>query len=392
LLAASTLAAAGGCSADDNGGGSGGRNKPVLGPGSDIGKAGTGAVAGTGGPNFGNPTQSTMPPAAPGTGVTPMSNVCEVVHLMAQPTTPDILIVLDRSGSMAEEGRWMPSVSAVRAITTELQTQINFGLALFPEAPVIPDVGRCLMLPPDQQTECFNDALEGLAMTSTCTPGNIVVPVAPNNGPMIATTLDTTISQGGTPTGETLRNLVGTFGKPNSNPDVIPPPRFVLLVTDGQPTCPNGGGRDTTQPDIDIANEAIDMLRVQGVQTYVVGYNTTGAGNEMLASVLDGFAMRGGTGDTMHRPVEDEQSLRAVLQKIAGDVVSCTFVLDKPPPRADYVLVKVDGVQVNLNDPNGWQLVGDRTVELTGATCEKLKSDGAHSVDAEVRCQVVTPI
>jgi hypothetical protein len=216
--------------------------------------------------------------------------------------------------------------------------------------------------------------------------------VAPNNGPMIGTTLDTTISQGGTPTGETLRNLVGTFGKPNTNPDIIPPPRFVLLVTDGQPTCPNGGGRDTTQPDIDIANEAIDMLRVQGVQTYVVGYNTTGPGNEMLASVLDGFATRGGTGDMMHRPVEDEQSLRDVLQKIAGDVVSCTFVLDKPPPRADYVLVKVDGVQVNLNDPNGWQLVGDRTVELTGATCEKLKSDGAHNVDAEVRCQVVTPI
>jgi hypothetical protein len=244
-------------------------------------------------------------------------------------------------------------------------------------------------MPPEQWTDCLNRALGDLG---TCMPGNIVVPVAPNNGAMIATTLNTTISQGGTPTGETLQNLVGSYASLPQDPDKTPVPRFVLLVTDGQPTCPNGGGENTTQPDIDIANTAIDMLREKGVRTYVVGYNTTGAGNERLAQILDEFARRGGTGDMMHRPVEDANALRTELQRIAGDVVSCTFVLDKAPPRADYVLVKVDGNQVNLNDPNGWQLVGDRTVELTGTACEKLKSDGAHIVSAEVRCQVVVPI
>ncbi|HMI94384.1 MAG TPA: vWA domain-containing protein, partial [Polyangiales bacterium] len=308
------------------------------------------------------------------------------------PTTPDILIVLDRSGSMQRDGRWQPSVSAVRTITTDLQAQINFGLALFPKQVVIPDLAACLNLPQAEQAACFDAAAQSLGDAVACGPGNIVVPVAPNNGAMIGTTLDTTTSEGGTPTGETLRNLIGTFGAPPADPDKIQAPRFVLLVTDGQPTCPNGNGEDTTPADIEIANTAIDSLRDLGVRTYVVGYNTTGPANSALATVLDGFATRGGTGDMMHRPVENEQGLRDELQRIAGDVISCTFVLDKAPPRADYVLVRVDGKQINLADPNGWQLVGDRTVELTGSTCETLKADGAHVVDAEVRCQVVTPI
>jgi hypothetical protein len=391
LAVGTALAVGSACSGEDSGPGGGVRNRPGVTP-TPVGTAGGAAAAGSGGPAFNNPTQMTMAPVTPGSGLGPMNNLCEVVHLTAKPTTPDILIVLDRSGSMDRDGRWVPSVDAVRSITTDLQSQINFGLALFPQPPVVPDLAACLMMQPAEQTMCLNDALAALGMAAGCTPGNIVVPVGPNTGAMIGTTLDMTISQGGTPTGETLQNLVGTFGAPPADPDMIPAPRFVLLVTDGQPTCPNGGGEDTTPADIDIANTAIDALREKGVRTYVVGYNTTGPANAALAQVLDGFATRGGTGDMMHRPVENAQNLRDELQRIAGDVISCTFVLDKAPPRADHVLVRVDGVQVNLDDPNGWHLVGDRTVELTGATCEKLKSDGAHVVDAEVRCQVVVPI
>jgi hypothetical protein len=322
-------------------------------------------------------------------------NKCEVVHLTANPTTPDVLIVLDRSGSMDREGRWTPSVSAVRTITNDLQAQINFGLAMFPQPPANGsanggqiDITMCLSAM-DPQT-CLDDLID--AVGGTCTPGSIIVPVGPNTAPMIASTLDMTNSAGGTPTGETLENLVTTYATSELDPDALPRPKFVLLVTDGQPTCPNGGGENTTQPDIDRSNAAIDALLKKGVRTYVIGYNTTGPGNEMLAAVLDGFAQRGGTGDMMHRPVEDEASLKAAFQQIAGAVVNCTFVLDKPPMRADYVLVKIDGTQVNLDDPNGWHLVGDRTVELVGSTCDTLKSDGAHIVDAEVLCDVVTPI
>ena len=78
------------------------------------------------------------------------------------------------------------------------------------------------------------------------------------------------------------------------------------------------------------------------VKTSVIGYDTTGPGNEMLAEVLDGFATRGGTGDLMHRTVEDEASLAAELQRITGALVECSFVLEAAPERADHVLVRVE--------------------------------------------------
>jgi hypothetical protein len=224
-----------------------------------------------------------------------------------------------------------------------------------------------------------------------CAPGKIVVPVALDNASAIDTALMMTQPNGGTPTPDTLSMLVDQFTAPPADPDVVPPAKYILLVTDGQPTCPNGAGMDTTPPDIDASNAAIEALTAKGVHTYVIGYNTTGPGNEMLAQVLDGFAMRGGTGDTHHRPVEDEASLTAVFQGIAGQLVSCTFALDKAPPRADHVLVRLDGNQVNLDDPNGWGLVGDRTIELRGNACMTVQSNGDHLVDAEVRCETVVP-
>jgi hypothetical protein len=223
-----------------------------------------------------------------------------------------------------------------------------------------------------------------------CAPGKIVVPADLNTGAAIDTALAMTTPNGGTPTPETLQRLIDGFATP-AGPDVMVRPRYILLVTDGQPTCPNGGGSLTTQPDIDASNSAIETLANRGVRTYVIGYNTTGPGNEAVSAVLDGFAQRGGTGDTKHRPVENEQNLLDEFQRIAGNAVSCTFVLDQAPARADYVRVRVDGSQVNLNDPNGWSLVGGRSVELRGTACDRLKSDGAHLIDAEVRCEVVTP-
>jgi Mg-chelatase subunit ChlD len=361
------------------------------------GNSGTAAGSGSGaaGSNvFGNPNAGAPAPTPgrAGGGALPPSDICEAVHVNANPATPDMLIVLDRSGSMTEGGRWMPSVSALRRVTMELQSSIRFGLAMFPDPASAPpnlanDLLMCLAAADPQA--CI-DMLTA-TVVNVCAPGKMVVPVAIDNAAAIGQAFDMTAPAGGTPTGETLQSLVDTFGAPQTNPDEETIARFVLLVTDGQPTCPAGMGMETTQPDIDLANSAIDAFTARGVRTYVIGYDTSGPGNEMFAAVLDGFAQRGGTGDTMHRPVEDEQSLLTELQRIAGDVVSCSFVLDEAPPRADFVLVRLDGKQINLNDPNGWMLVGDRNVQLTGTACETLKDGAPHSVDVEVRCSVVIP-
>jgi hypothetical protein len=329
-------------------------------------------------------------------GPTPGSAACEVVQLVTDPVIPEMMIVLDRSGSMTEGGRWEPSVAAVRSVTAKLQARIHFGLALFPDpdaappttGPVVNNVTDCFTMPnPQLCIEQFNaqDSDE-----VACAPGKIFVPVAENSASMIAGVLDKTKPFGGTPTSDTLQQILTSYGSAEPSPDMKPHPKFVLLVTDGMPTCPAGHGSDINQADINASNKAVEALAANNVKTYVIGYDTSGPDNAMLASTLDGFAQRGGTGDMMHRTVEDEASLLNELTRITIAIASCSFELNSPPERADHVLVRLDGKQVNLNEPDGFALVGDRSVELRGASCMTYR-EGNHLIDAQVLCEIVQP-
>lgn len=338
------------------------------------------------------PAAGSFAPPATGPGSQAIDGLCEVVQLVADPVVPDMMIVLDRSGSMTEGGRWAPSVSAVRRVTAELQDRIRFGLAMFPDPGANPTaavggIAGCFSAPDPQA--CLDMMTNG-ASNAVCAPGKVVVPVAESTADEIAQQLDSTQPNGGTPTAETLQALADSYAGEPAGPDQKPHLKYVLLVTDGQPTCPAGMGSDTTPADIDASNAAIDALTAKDVKTYVIGYDTTSPGNEALASVLDGFAQRGGTGDQMHRPVEDETSLLTELQRITGEIAGCAFSLSMAPQRADFVLVRLDGLQINLDDPNGWRLNGDREVELVGSACESFKT-GAHTLKAEVQCDVVGP-
>lgn len=327
-------------------------------------------------------------PASPSTvpvvtGSAAPATACEVVQLVADPTVPDMMIVLDRSGSMERGGRWQPSVAAVRKITTQLQDRIRFGLMLFPG-------DGSMTVTSTTPNGSFTISISG---GDLCTSGKIDVPIADKNASAIGAKLDTTLPNGGTPTSDSLMKLVNGFAMMDVGPDAMQHPKYVLLVTDGAPTCPNGmgNGDQPNQPDVDLTNTAVEALANAHVKTFVVGYDTATPGNEALASALDGFAQRGGTGDQKHRPVEDEASLTAALESITASIASCTFKLDKAPEHAENVLVTLDGKQLNQDDPNGWHLVDGRTVEIVGGACTAFKS-GPHAINATVQCEVVRPI
>jgi hypothetical protein len=361
------------------------RGETTTGAMTGTGTAATGSSPSTGGPGApvagsGSPVIPTAPTTTLPRSGTGDPNVCEVVQLVANPQVPDMMIVLDRSGSMQDGGRWNPSVSAVRKITNQLQDRIRFGLALFPEDT---SVNISTMTTNGGFNISFNNG-------ASCAPGKIVVPIAAMNAGPIGMLLDTTRPNGGTPTSETLTKVADEFAVEDPSPDAQQHPKYVLLVTDGAPTCPNGGGGEPNQPDIDASNAAVDVLTEKGVKTFVIGYDTNTPGNEMLAQVLDGFAQRGGTGDQNHRPVEDEASLVAALEQIASTIATCSFALDKAPPRADYVLVTLDGKQLNLDDANGWRMADEKTVEIVGDACTTFKQ-GSHLLDAQVQCMVVQP-
>lgn len=305
---------------------------------------------------------------------------CDKLRLQGAPNSPDILIVLDRSGSMvgfgdvrnAGKNRWLPSVSAIRTLTSELTETVAFGLMLFPDPAAnggvtIPGIGT----------------FGGNGMGG-CTPGKVNVPVNLNTADEIAAALERSAPDvaGATPTAASL--VAARMALDTSCADCRPTPKYVLLVTDGQPTCGMGGAGDTAAADIEATNVAIDNLTADGVKTYVIGYDT--ASDPAAATAMDGFAMHGGT--EKHFPVEDEATLIAELTRIAGALVPCEFELSMDIPDPSYVRVEIDGVTYNYG--TDWTNDGRKIVlDPMGQACPKLRDAKLHDLKITRECEII---
>jgi von Willebrand factor type A domain len=323
-------------------------------------------------PNIGPLTgkDAGVPPAQPPTssdGGAPTT--CEVKTVQTSPSVPDMLIVLDRSGSMnpgrgSATDRWSGSVDAITDVVGRYDDDIRFGLMTFP-------------------------AVGG---DNGCAAGTMNVPVGPGAGGEIASTLGGMDANGSTPTAASLEAARQTLGPVvDQGPDVKVPPKFVLLVTDGDPNCSTpgmtggGGGIDTQARQDTIA--AIAALAGDGIPTYVVGFETAGTS---YAGQLDAMAQAGNTGTTSHRSVNSGDDLALALEEVVRAVTSCDFRLDAPVKDASYVAVSVDSRLRALDTAgDGWTLGADKqTVTLTGDACDAIKNGS--TLQIEVRCQVVT--
>jgi hypothetical protein len=86
--------------------------------------------------------------------------------------------------------------------------------------------------------------------------------------------------------------------------------------------------------------------------------------------------------------VEDERSLLAALEAIAGATASCEYSVRSKGLRATDVEVQVDGVALAANTPDGFD-VQDEVVYLRGAACATLRSKPASKVTFRVPCLVL---
>ncbi len=165
----------------------------------------------------------------------------------------DLLIVLDRSGSMGRcqmsgVSKWDVAKRALKAVASDLSS-MPMGLAVFP------------------------DTTDACGMDDACNTGRVVVELAADGAAQVAAYLDASPGPcGGTPTGDSMqvaKDYAGwTPGKRH----------FVLLLTDGQPTCQddnegmcNGGG-STECANPTKAYSAIEDLARRGINTFVVGF------------------------------------------------------------------------------------------------------------------------
>jgi hypothetical protein len=263
-------------------------------------------------------------------------------------------------------------VNAVTGLVERLDGQVDFGLALFP----------------DYERERTVDPL------AACTTGGTLIEPMPNASDAISDVLDRTVPAGNTPTASTLATIAGAgIADPDGRQTLL------LLVTDGAPNCsaePVSACTCTTstsscQPEHCLDNSAVDQVRSlagSGVQTYVIGFRTS-----RWQEVLDAMAAAGGTGRDMHFPVENESELDAAFAEITGGVLSCSYELDSVPEDIQYVRVVVDGAEAqheSVMSGDGWRLVGDRTVEIIGPTCDALRdTSSGHTVEISVECDPV---
>lgn len=379
------------CSADAGGASNVMNQDPAMG--TDGGATG-GVSNGAAGANTGGPGGTNT-----GSGTTGgLDNTCEKRAVKADKIIPDMLIVLDKSGSMVWPGctaannppqagcsngvsttppyqmpfdRWVPSVAALKTTTAALEERVRFGLMIFPSDPI-----PATLFPPK--------------LAEGCQPGMVFEAPALRTAARIATALDSETADGdSTPIPGTLKAAHEALGSGLTGPDQAPKPKYVLLVTDGAPTCrvDNRPALTAEEANMDTYAE-IDSLTQDGIKTYVIGYDTRSTAD--LAVVLDEMARRGGTGATAHQEVTDENSLLDAITAIAGDITTCTYKLDMPVPDVKKVSVILDG-KPQKNGENGWVLGMDmKTIELRGKACDTLQdAEVVHGLDITVECRDV---
>src|ERR1017187_3059580 len=337
----------------------------------------------TGGGTTGSPVTIYLPDASIGggggtgraaggmTGPAPTSDAnCGVQTSKTTKVPTDVLLVLDRSGSMNESiaedccctntcrqlisikicantsncaERWPALTSAVNTTITTT-SGINWGLKLF-------------------STRGASDS---------CSVSN-GVEVGTNGG---AAAVENAIAAasplGSTPTAKAITAATAYLQTINDNNNKV-----ILLATDGEPNC-KPGSSDPSTPDVDGTTAALQAALAAGFKAYVIGIGPS-VGN------LDNFASAGGTGH--YFPATSAADLANALAAISKAVSSCTFTMPQPPPDPNNIAVYVDGKLVAQDPADGWSFgATSQTVTINGSACSAITSGSASEVKVLFGC------
>ncbi|MDB4929517.1 MAG: uncharacterized protein JWM10_2001 [Myxococcaceae bacterium] len=331
-----------------------------------------------------------------GTQVIEPDASCMTTTADARRLPVNLLIVLDRSGSMSDNGKWVAAQSGLRTLLGRLDGGIRVGLTMFP-AP----------------------AGAGSADRAT-TYASPLVPIAPlsANRARLISTLDDASPGGNTPMNcatEGSRSYYDAFTMDGS--------RNVILITDGQPTsecttapvCNNPFDPNFFNCVLSQAGVASTEVRVSVARgargTPPIRYFIAGTPDATDAFLSD-LAFTGNTPRTpdcqrttsCHYRLSTgsfEADLTHALDEIRGRAVSCEFEVDADPTRVDTTRVNVNvtsgagGAQViprDVDHNNGWDYSpGMRSVVLHGPACDRVLSDDGASVRIVFGCPTLTP-
>lgn len=274
---------------------------------------------------------------------------------------PNVMFLVDRSGSMAEPGdcgdstcpsKWQ-QLLALGSYLGDVKGYARLGMAVFPSA--------------------YGDGCSA--------ESGVVVPLsdAPDVDERILQAVMTLGPGGRTPIAAALDDLIGRGELDDPLRDNV-----IVLLTDGQPNCACEGiaGCDEEQAVLD----AVARLRALDVpiRLNVVGFGSsaTEAGNTLTAMAEAAGTARPGT--PAYWQANTVEELVTNLYAIAASLASCRFNLDATA-EPDHLIVHVDDAQIapcfdepctsgySYDAPNG-------IVELHGQSCQALRDGACHNV------------
>ena len=263
----------------------------------------------------------------------------------------NMYIAFDKSGSMDDPivpngaSKWSIATTAIKQVTAQYQSQIQFGMGLFPA---------------------------GGTTALRCVAAPTIVTVGDQRATQIATALDANAPGGSTPIGAVLVSA-------GMVPELADATRanYVMLVTDGTETCMGNG-----------VQAAADNLAMRGIKTFVIGF-----GGEVDAVNLADIATAGGTpraGTPRYYQADDAPGLLAAFNVIAQGALGCEYRLATAPPDPSKVFVYVNGVLQNrdVSHSNGWDYSA-ATVRITfyGGLCTLVATDSTARVSIVYGCR-----
>ncbi len=276
-------------------------------------------------------------------------------NLGYQPVKPNVMLLIDRSGSMAEPAdcgtsscpsKWNQLLT-LEAYLAEGKQVARLGLAVFPSA-----------------------EYNGCSVSS-----GLLVPLsdAPDVDQQIMAAIQGITPGGQTPIAAALDEIGLVGGLDDRERDNI-----VLVMTDGKPNC---ACIDDDACEKDHAVSAVERLANSDppVDIDIIGFGTSAQqAHETLS------AMATAAGDDKYYQSDTIEELIATLYEIGTASAPCKFYLDETPEPAKLI-VWLDGTQVPLcpAEPcdSGYTYdLAEGLVELHGATCDLVRDGQPHQV------------
>jgi hypothetical protein len=239
----------------------------------------------------------------------------------------DMFVMLDRSGSMEEQGKWPAVVSALNDfVSLQSLAGLGMGLGFFPTKPEQPPPGPCATF-----ADCgaygpclpgFNACSGSLAPDDSCVASDYAKPVVPIASlPGVASQITSAIgaakpSGNSTPTAPALEGAIDyAFSWAQQKPDHI---TVVVLATDGEPTNCNPNTVTTV-----VARAEEGFTGTPSIRTFVIG-----VGSQL--TTLNEIAEKGGTGQAIIVSAGNaSKEFLAALNAIRG-AIGCAYKLPVP--------------------------------------------------------------